>query len=36
MTQAFFPVEAIGSLWEIVCFVGTLFAIATAWILAPR
>ena len=36
MTPAFFPVEAISSLWEIVCFGFTLFAIATAWVLAPR
>ena len=26
MTQAFFPIEAISSLWEIVCFGFTLFA----------
>ena len=36
MTQAFFPIEAISSLWEIVCFGCTFLAVATAWILAPR
>jgi len=36
MTQAFFPIEAISSLWEIVCFGCTLFAVVTGWILAPR
>jgi hypothetical protein len=36
MTQAFFPIEAVSGLWEIVCFCGTLFVVAMVWILAPR
>jgi hypothetical protein len=36
MSQAFFPIEAISSLWEIVCYGVTLFAVVTAWVLAPR
>lgn len=36
MSQAFFPIEAVSGLWEIVCFGVTLFAVATAWALAPR
>jgi len=36
MSQAFFPIEAVSSLWEIVCFGVTLFAVATAWALVPR
>jgi hypothetical protein len=36
MSQTFFPVEAVSSLWELICFAGTLFAVATAWLMAPR
>jgi hypothetical protein len=36
MSQTFFPIEAVSSLWELICFAGTLFAVATAWLMAPR
>lgn len=36
MDHTFLPVEAISSLWEMICFAGTLMAVAAAWLFAPR
>ena len=36
MLQSLLPVEALGGVWELMCLFGTLLAVATAWILAPR
>lgn len=36
MSPAFFPIEAIGNLWEILCCGATLMTAAVAWLLAPR
>lgn len=36
MHHTFLPVEAVSNLWEMICFAGTLMAVATAWLFAPR
>jgi hypothetical protein len=36
MHQAFFPVEAISSLWMLICCAGTLFTVFTVWLMSPR
>lgn len=36
MNHTFLPVEAVSNLWEMICFAGTLMAVATAWLFAPR